>query len=73
MGQYPSFDPRALSEGTKTAFEAETLHRLNPYGPARPPTGQEPPTLWERMRQFWSRLRARWTQGRNGGDGAQGS
>jgi hypothetical protein len=44
MGNSYPLDPRALSEGVEAAYEAETLHRLNPHGPARPPAGQEPPT-----------------------------
>lgn len=51
-------------------FEQEAQRRLNPYGPARPPTGQEPPTLWQRIKQFWSRLFA---SGRAKDDNAQGS
>ncbi len=56
QGFHPEY--RALSDGSKTTFEAEAQHRLNPYGPARPPTGQEPPTRWQRIKRFWSRLRA---------------
>lgn len=51
-------------------FEQEAERRLNPYGPARPPTGQEPPTLRQRLKQLWSRL---FGFGRAKDDNAQGS
>lgn len=63
-------DPRMLAPAAKPALEQETLDRLNPYGPARPPTGLEPPNWRQRMRQFWSRLRAWWPLGRKREDGA---
>lgn len=70
-GMHPDY--RGFADGAKTMWEQEQQKRFNPYGPARPSTGLEPPTRRERMRLFWSRLRALWPLGRKSSDDAQGN
>lgn len=39
-------------------FEREAQHRLNPFGPARPPRSQIPPDERRGLQRLWSKLLA---------------
>lgn len=39
-------------------IEREAQHRLNPFGPARPPQSQIPPNERRGARRLWSKLLA---------------